>query len=526
MKTKRRNIPPANLVAHPRNPRTKLTKASIAPLVDSIRELGLLQPVLVREMPDDPDRYQILSGHRRVAAIRVLDLATVPCDEGACGDREALEIMLTSIEQHEPVDPLLEAAAIAELLKLYDGSVRDVADRLGLTPRQVADVRSLDNLSKAWRARFRREPWKAWPVSVWRMIASLAQPAQDELAEEMGKHRMLEDPMPSVGWIRDEVRRRVRVIGQAIFDPNDVELFPDAGACAACPKTSQSCPGLFDDGKPIDLSKAVCRDGACWLEKEARFRRRQVATMRAKYEGLVLVTPPNDYGRAPAVGARVLRHGDYAESKKGVAGAVPALVVTGACSRIRYVKPKASASRKKKAAARARGPSLKSLEAELRKRRAMKLHELILGSVPEKPPERGQFKHDEFSIVHACIGFFGASPWNLRTVPKLDVEHGPHRTVEIYGGNKYYDRDAWLGRVWPAVRSAIEHQHRYAHEGPNPKRVRALLVELFDLDVAALEAKAKEAIKPGKDLLAARAAKKTPKKKAAKKKRARRKAGK
>jgi len=133
-----RSIPTAHIQPNPYQPRHRL--GNLAPLVRSVREHGLLQPLLVRRI--GAGRFQIIAGERRFRAARMAGLREVPCLERAASRAEILELGLIENLIREDLTPFEEAHAYAALVREHGHTHQSLADRVGaLTEQIVADDR-------------------------------------------------------------------------------------------------------------------------------------------------------------------------------------------------------------------------------------------------------------------------------------------------------------------------------------------------------------------------------------------------
>src|SRR4051812_22306143 len=98
-------------------PRTRMDEASLAELADSIKQQGVMQPILVRAIPGG--RYEIIAGERRWRAARMAGLADVPVVIRDVPDKAALAMALIENIQREDLNPLEEAAGIQRLLNEF-----------------------------------------------------------------------------------------------------------------------------------------------------------------------------------------------------------------------------------------------------------------------------------------------------------------------------------------------------------------------------------------------------------------------
>jgi ParB family chromosome partitioning protein len=121
-------IPLDQLRPNARQPRARFDESELAELVASIRQDGVLQPVLVRPLADGPG-YELIAGERRWRAARAAGLATVPAIVREADDREALALAVVENVVRTDLDPIEEARAYARL-----------CDEMGLTQAEVAQA--------------------------------------------------------------------------------------------------------------------------------------------------------------------------------------------------------------------------------------------------------------------------------------------------------------------------------------------------------------------------------------------------
>ena len=124
-----RNIPVAQIEPNPEQPRLTFEEESLHELSASIREHGVLQPILVR--PLDEGGYQLIAGERRWRASKEAGLATIPALVEEIDDDTALEISIIENLQREDLSPLDEAAMYDRMVREHGYSVRKLAQKLG-----------------------------------------------------------------------------------------------------------------------------------------------------------------------------------------------------------------------------------------------------------------------------------------------------------------------------------------------------------------------------------------------------------
>ncbi|HUN62687.1 MAG TPA: ParB/RepB/Spo0J family partition protein [Candidatus Sulfotelmatobacter sp.] len=143
-----RMIPVEQIRPNPEQPRKAL--GDLRELTESIREKGVLEPLLVRFMPRE-DCYYIISGERRYHAARAAGLREVPAIEKMADDAETLEIALIENIQRKDLTPFEEADGLQRLAEQFDYTHEDVAKKLGKSRSSVSETLMLRNIPDAIR---------------------------------------------------------------------------------------------------------------------------------------------------------------------------------------------------------------------------------------------------------------------------------------------------------------------------------------------------------------------------------------
>lgn len=125
-------------------PRKNFDPDSLEELAESIRENGLLQPIIVREYGDG--RYQIIAGERRFRASRLAELSEIPAIIMNKDDRKAAEIALIENIQREDLNPIEEAMAFRSLAEDYDLTQEELSARIGKSRSAIANATRLLDL--------------------------------------------------------------------------------------------------------------------------------------------------------------------------------------------------------------------------------------------------------------------------------------------------------------------------------------------------------------------------------------------
>jgi ParB family chromosome partitioning protein len=192
-----RRVALSAIVPNRAQPRRNFSETELAELAASIRENGLLQPLVVRPIVEAPGRYELVVGERRFRAVSSLGWEDVPVVVRDANDETMLVLALVENLQREALNPLEEAEGYAALTDKYELSHQDIAKAVGKDRSTVANVLRLLKL----------------PPSVRKLVedGSLTQgharallALEDEVkAGELGRRAAAE------GWSVREVERRV-----------------------------------------------------------------------------------------------------------------------------------------------------------------------------------------------------------------------------------------------------------------------------------------------------------------------------
>ena len=143
-----RMIPVDQIRPNPDQPRKAL--GDLRELTESIREKGVLEPLLVRFVPRE-ECYYIISGERRYHASRAAGLREVPCIEKMADDAETLEIALVENLQRKDLTPFEEADGLHRLAEQFDYTHDDVAKKIGRSRSSISETMTLRNIPEGLR---------------------------------------------------------------------------------------------------------------------------------------------------------------------------------------------------------------------------------------------------------------------------------------------------------------------------------------------------------------------------------------
>jgi ParB family transcriptional regulator, chromosome partitioning protein len=147
-----RAIPIEFVRANPANPRKYFAEDELNELSASIREKGVIQPLIVRPKADMPDVYEIIAGERRWRAAQRAGLHEVPVVVVQAEDKEALELAIIENVQRADLNPLEEAAGYEQLMEQFSYVQADLAKVVGKSRSHVANMMRLTKLPESVKA--------------------------------------------------------------------------------------------------------------------------------------------------------------------------------------------------------------------------------------------------------------------------------------------------------------------------------------------------------------------------------------
>jgi ParB family transcriptional regulator, chromosome partitioning protein len=150
-----RTLPTAFLRPNRFQPRKTFEQDELHDLASSIREKGVLQPILVRPIPGDANAFEIVAGERRWRAAQLAKVHDVPVVVREMGDGEALELAIVENVQREDLNAIEEAAAYHELMDRFSYTQERVADEVGKSRSHIANTVRLLKLPEPVKALIR-----------------------------------------------------------------------------------------------------------------------------------------------------------------------------------------------------------------------------------------------------------------------------------------------------------------------------------------------------------------------------------
>ena len=205
----------SEVIPNPYQPRQNFDPEKLKELADSIKEFGVLQPVILRKIEEG---YEIVSGERRCRASKLAGQKTVPGVVREYDDRQMGEIALVENLQRDDLNPIEEAAAYKKLAEEFEYTQEKLADRMGKSRPAVANILRLLQLSPSVQ-RFLADR-KLTPGQVRPLLA-----IQDEKAQTALAIRIVEEGL-SARQVEDLMKKRTEYKPKKIMtaDVHEVDL--------------------------------------------------------------------------------------------------------------------------------------------------------------------------------------------------------------------------------------------------------------------------------------------------------------
>jgi ParB family chromosome partitioning protein len=141
-----RKVPIEFIKPNPRNPRRSFSEVELKELGDSIKQHGVIQPIVVRAVKGAQDRYEIIAGERRWRAAQLAGLHDVPIVPVDVSDSDALELAIIENVQREDLNPMEEAQGYHALAGEFKRSQDEIAKTVGKSRSHVANMMRLTKL--------------------------------------------------------------------------------------------------------------------------------------------------------------------------------------------------------------------------------------------------------------------------------------------------------------------------------------------------------------------------------------------
>lgn len=247
--------------------RKRFNEAALQELAENIKEVGIIQPILIRPVTptkEQPQAYEIVAGERRYRAASIAGMGTIPAICRILTDKQAREIQLLENLQRENPHPMEEAEGFQELMLASGYNADQLVDKLKKSRSYIYGRLKLCALTLDVREQFLDDEISA---STALLIARIPVPLLQikALGEILHPNGMMHAEPMSYRRAVDHIQTRYMLdLSSAPFSITDAKLHAYAGACTFCPKRTGNQPVVF-----ADVSADVCTDPDCFAEKRA-----------------------------------------------------------------------------------------------------------------------------------------------------------------------------------------------------------------------------------------------------------------
>lgn len=280
-----------HLTASKANPRTRFDETKLAELAASIKQQGILQPLLVREISAPTGRpsggwpfptrdtgapsdnpisppvatlhFEIIAGERRYRAAKLAGLIDVPCFVRNLTDLQVLHAQVIENLQRDDLHPMEEAEGYDRLMKDHGSTAESLAGEIGKSKGYIyARLKLCALVPEAREAFYAGDLDASTALLIARIpVGKLQVQAVKKITDRDAYH---DRPM-SFRAARDYIQQEFMLdLDRAPFPITDAKLLNKVGACTDCPKRTGNQPELFDDVS----NKDVCTDPVCFAMKK------------------------------------------------------------------------------------------------------------------------------------------------------------------------------------------------------------------------------------------------------------------
>lgn len=245
------------LIASSINPRTEFEENSLIELSKSIKEHGVLQPIIVRIHPIEKKKYEIVCGERRFRASKLADIKTIPVSIREINDDEVFEIQIIENLERKDVHPMDEALAFKKMLESGKYSIEEISAKLAKPLTFVSQRLKLNDLISELKNDFLKDEFGIGHAI---LLARVNEEKQKEIFDN-SKDRW-RNGYGTIKELKSELDEDNLKLDDAFFDITDADIYIHAGACTSCFKCSNSNSVLFPE-----YEENLCFDNVCFNKK-------------------------------------------------------------------------------------------------------------------------------------------------------------------------------------------------------------------------------------------------------------------
>ena len=277
------------------NPRKEFDQDSIDQLAESIKQVGILQPIIARLNTTVKKKqipiYEVICGARRLSAAAIAELEEVPVIVRELTDEEAFDLMITENLQRKDVSPLEEAIAYQSLINKGTYDVGSLSIRFGKSESYIRHRIKLNDLISEFKDLLRKEVIN---LSAALEIAKLNQDNQIDLYNEkyIDRDAYIYWHAPSLKELKRYIDNNYMLnLSEAPFSLEDSTLGP-FGSCIGCQFNTASETLLFPDSP----EHGKCINITCFKEKKNRHIEREIQRVQDEEPDIIIGMPGYVYG--------------------------------------------------------------------------------------------------------------------------------------------------------------------------------------------------------------------------------------
>lgn len=302
------------------NPRKFFDEQFIKELSESIKENGLLQPILIRPSGKG---YELVCGEQRYRASKLAGLPDILANIKQMTDEQVLHAQIIENLQRKDISPMEEAAGFKNLIEKNKFDIKEIAKRVGKSDSYVAFRLKLNDLSDNYQKAMHKGSLNIGDA-LW--ICRLSKEDQAELYKE--NNHQHDTHIELSEWDKKPFSNDIT---KAPFDTKDASLFKEAGACVSCVFNSACNSSLFPE---LANGKATCQKSVCYKKKCQLAFDKELAIAKEE-PGMVFITAQYSFQddklkkALEKEGIKVVTNYDYNTSQKNKPKAIKAFCVEG-----------------------------------------------------------------------------------------------------------------------------------------------------------------------------------------------------
>ena len=264
------------------NPRKSIDNDSLQELSNSIKEVGILSPIIVR---NNESGWEIVCGERRFKAAVMAQIDTIPVIIRDLDDDQAMDLMITENLQRQDVSPIEEAKAFQNLIELRGYTVQGLIERFAKSEKYIRHRLKLNDLIPELQEQLNKDMISiGHAYEICKLEAKYQKEIFKEYFSESERNRNWYS-LPSVSQIKGHIKTNyTHDLSEAAFSLKDATLDKKAGPCIVCQYNSATNTLLFPDMP----AKGVCLNPPCYKQKSDIDFERKVNKILEEEPGTIL----------------------------------------------------------------------------------------------------------------------------------------------------------------------------------------------------------------------------------------------